>query len=410
VIQKLESKHMTSEQKFDTLILARIGEITLKGKNRKHFEKQLTRNMARRLKQVGHYEINQSQSRIWVLPQDEEAEQNLNRAMKVVTSVFGVVSASPVRRFESGMDELFAQACDYVRHEIIPRPGMTFKVETRRGDKQFPLISQEISARTGEAVLSCFDELSVDVHQPDFTLYCEVRDQQMYLYSKIVPGVRGLPTGTSGKAMLLLSGGIDSPVAGYLIASRGVTIESIYFHTFPYTSDRAKEKVVELATRVADYSGKMRLHVVDFTETQLAINAACPAEHLTVVTRRMMMRVSERLARKTYCQALITGESLGQVASQTLEALNCTNAVTTMPVFRPLIGLDKDDTIEIARRIDTFDTSILPYEDCCTVFVAKSPRTRPTIEQVEKAEEKLDVDQLTQDCLNKIETINISWD
>ncbi len=407
---RLERKHMASEQKFDTIILARIGEITLKGKNRKQFEKQLTRNMARRLKRVGDYEVNRSQSRIWVLPQDEEAEQNLERAMKVVTSVFGVVSASLVRRFESDMEELFTQACDYVRSEIIPRPGMTFKVETRRGDKQFPLISQEISARTGAAVLSCFDELSVDVHRPDFILYCEVRDQQMYLYSKIVPGVRGLPTGTSGKAMLLLSGGIDSPVAGYLIASRGVTIESIYFHTFPYTSDRAKEKVVELATRVADYSGKMRLHVVDFTETQLAINAACPAEHLTVVTRRMMMRVSESLARKTYCQALITGESLGQVASQTLEALNCTNAVTTMPVFRPLIGLDKDDTIEIARRIDTFETSILPYEDCCTVFVAKSPRTRPTLEQVEKAEEQLDIEQLTNDCLNKIETINILWD
>lgn len=394
---------------YDIILLARIGEITLKGQNRHQFEKTLIRNMTRRLKKIGNYKVERSQSRIWVNPLDAEAMDNIERALEIVTQVFGVVSASEVRRFPSDMDELCAQACDYVETEIFPVRGMTFKVESRRGDKQFPLQSPQISAEVGAAVLERFPVLSVDVHNPDFVLYCEVRDEQMYLYSKIIPGVRGLPGGTAGKAMLMLSGGIDSPVAGYMIASRGVHLEAIYFHTFPYTSDRAKEKVITLAEKVAEYAGRMRLHIVDFTEAQLAINEASPPELLTLVMRRMMMRVAEQLAEQYNCKALITGESLGQVASQTMEALGCTDAVCSLPVFRPLIGLDKDDTIHIARRIDTFETSILPYEDCCTVFVAKHPKTRPTLAQVEAAEKNLDIEHWVKDSLGKIETLDIAW-
>lgn len=393
---------------YQEIILARLGEITLKGLNRRRFEQRLIKNLAHRLRHFGSFEVTQSQSRIWIVPQTPEAAARIEEAMHTVTDVFGIVSASPVRRFDGGLDELRRQAVAYVRDEIKPRKGMTFKVESRRGNKQFPLGSQDISAEIGGSVLEAFPMLRVNVREPDFILHCEVRDQ-LYVYSRTIPGLRGLPVGMSGRGMLLLSGGIDSPVAGFMMASRGVELEAIYFHTFPYTGDRAKEKVIDLARILTKYTGRIRLHIVDFTDTQLKINMASPADMLTIVMRRVMLRVAERLAEKMSCQSLITGESMGQVASQTMEAIHVTNDVVRMPIFRPLIGLDKDATVELARKIGTFETSILPYEDCCTVFVAKHPKTRPTIPQAEAAERELDLEAMVEACMGKIECVLLKY-
>lgn len=391
---------------FDTILLARLGEITLKGQNRRRFEQRLMKNIRYRLKQLGEYEVTQSQSRIWIDPTDDAAKEHLDEAVNVLTDVFGIVSASVVRRFESDLDLLNQQAIDYVLEFLKTKSVQTFKVESRRGDKRFPLNSQQISAAVGAAVLSKCPTLTVDVHEPDFVLYVEVREF-MYLYVDILPGLRGLPVGMSGKGLLLLSGGIDSPVAGFMMASRGMELEALYFHTFPYTGDQAKQKVIELAEKLSIYTGRIRLHIVDFTETQLLINEHAPMDMITIVMRRMMYRVAEAFAHTRGLQALVTGESLGQVASQTLEGLTCTNEVVQMPVFRPLIGMDKDDTVNLARRIGTFETSILPYEDCCTVFVAKHPRTKPTLKQAQMAERNLEIDAQIKRCLDHIETLTI---
>ncbi len=403
-----DEKQCPASVPYQSILLARLGEIALKGLNRRRFEQRLMKNIARRLRPLGAYSVNQSQSRIWVVPEDQAAAQHLEEALHVLTDIFGLVSASKVWRFPSDLTSLLNLAECYVREEVAPATAdsektVSFKVETRRGNKAFPLQSGEISAEVGAHVLERFPHLQVDVHRPDFTLYVEVRNE-MYLYSAIVPGLRGLPVGMSGRGLLMLSGGIDSPVAGFMAASRGVELEAIYFHTFPYTSDRAKEKVVDLARILTKYTGRINLHIVDFTEAQLTINQNCPADMLTIVMRRIMIRVADRLAVTRHCGAIITGESLGQVASQTMEALACTNRVSNLPVFRPLIGIDKDDTVSLARRIGTFETSILPYEDCCTVFVAKHPKTRPTLDQAEAAEKHLQVDDLVSACLKKVET------
>lgn len=385
------------------LILARIGEITLKGMNRTKFEQRLIGNLKRRLRPLGLYSINQSQSRIWIESADPLTDSNTDTLLSTITSVFGIVSASPVWRVPGGVETLKLAARAFVG-ELLDREGpQRFKVESRRGNKQFPLDSPMISELIGGDLLETYpDRLTVDVHHPEFVLYIEVRDQ-LYLYSRIVKGQRGLPVGTSGKGMLLLSGGIDSPVAGYLMASRGMELHAVHFHAHPFTSEQAKEKVIALADLVAQYSGRVTLHIVHFTEIQLKLRDHCPSDMMTIVMRRMMMRIAEKLAVQNGCGALITGESLGQVASQTLEGLAATDSVVAMPVFRPLIGLDKDDTVKIARRIGTFETSILPYEDCCTVFVDPHPKTHPRPADVIEAETDLDIDALVADGLAAVE-------
>ncbi|MDD4743140.1 MAG: tRNA 4-thiouridine(8) synthase ThiI [Eubacteriales bacterium] len=391
------------ELQHETVILARLGEITLKGLNRGKFERRLIENISRRLRKIGSFSVVQTQSRLWIEPHDDQ--QDLEKAIRQVVSVFGVVSASPVWRFRGGLEALLAQAVAFARTQTDPSRVLSFKVESRRGNKQFPLTSPEISSRVGEAIMEALPgRLSVDVHQPDFTVYVEVRDT-ICLYAQVVKGQRGLPVGTGGHGLLLLSGGIDSPVAGYMMASRGMELDAVYFHAFPYTSDRAREKVLALAEILTAYTGRLTVHIVDFTDIQLALRDHCPPDMLTIVTRRMMMRIAARLAEKIRAKVLITGESLGQVASQTLEALVTTDHVVPMPVFRPLIGLDKNDTVDLARRIGTFETSILPYEDCCTVFVAKHPKTHPSLSDAAQAEEGLDIEGLTEQALSRIEEV-----
>lgn len=391
---------MSSHQE---IYLARIGEIVLKGLNRGKFEKRLVENLSRRLRAIGKFSIEQSQSRIWIIPLAPVTDQKL--LLRQIASIFGIVSASPVWRFDGGLPELIETAIEYAGLILADGRPRSFKIESRRGNKQFPLQSPEISCKLGEVLLDAYpDQLRVDVHQPDFTLYAEVRDH-LYLYSQIEKGHKGLPVGMSGHGMLLLSGGIDSPVAGYMMASRGMELHAVYFHAFPFTSDQAKEKVIELARLLTVYTGRIKLHIVDFTEIQLILRDNCQADMLTIAMRRVMMRIAARLAVQVGCKALITGESLGQVASQTLEALCTTDSVVQMPVFRPLIGMDKDDTILIARRIGTFETSILPYEDCCTVFVAKHPKTHPSLADAEAAEAGLDIDALVETGMSRIEEV-----
>ncbi len=393
---------MTDHQE---IILARMGEITLKGLNRGKFERQLIGNIKRRLQKNGRFLIEQRQSRLWIEPVSDDTD--IRAVLEPVASIFGIVSVSPVWQFDGEMPELLDQAKAYVGRLLADGKNKSFKVESRRGNKQFPLKSPEISAQVGEHLARSFEQqLSVDIHHPDLTLYVEVRDH-IYLYHEIVIGQKGLPVGTGGKGMLLLSGGIDSPVAGYQMASRGMELDAVYFHTFPFTSDQAKEKVIDLGRLLTQSCGRLTLHVVDFTDIQLKIRDHCPEDMMTIVMRRIMMRIADQLATRTGCKALITGESLGQVASQTLEALCTTDTVVEKPVFRPLIGTDKDSVIATARRIGTYETSILPYEDCCTVFVAKHPKTHPSLDDAVTAESELDIDQLVLDGLGKIEEINL---
>ncbi len=410
---------MKNQEVYRVVILARIGEIALKGLNRGRFEQQLIQNLKYRLKSLGKFRIFQSQSRLWIEPLEEtDAETNgqsidladsdvANKILTAVTQVFGIVSASLVRKFDGDIEEIQRQSLAFVKNLLDKHPNYkTFKVESKRSDKSFPFNSPQICHAVGGHVLSQTPALSVNVNSPDFILYVEVREH-MYVYSEKILGHRGLPVGTAGRAMLLLSGGIDSPVAGYMMASRGMTLEAIYFHSHPYTSEQAKEKVIELARILSGFSGTLTLHIVNFTDIQLELYRNTPQTMLTITMRRVMMQIAERLAQKNNCKALITGESLGQVASQTLEALCLTNQSVAMPVFRPLIGLDKEEAVVLARRIGTFETSILPYEDCCTVFVAKHPKTHPTVANMIAAEQNIDMAALVQKGLDSIESIKI---
>ena len=320
--------------------------------------------------------------------------------------VFGIVGICPVVHVEDqGFDELKKVVVDYM-DKMYPDKNITFKVEARRGKKSYPKTSMEINCDLGEAILDAFPEIRVDVHKPDVMLNIEVRDL-IYIYSEIIPGPGGMPVGTNGKAMLLLSGGIDSPVAGYMIAKRGVQLEATYFHAPPYTSERAKQKVIDLAKLVAKYSGPIKVNVVNFTDIQLYIYEKCPHEELTIIMRRYMMRIAEHFAKESGCLGLITGESIGQVASQTMQSLAATNDVCTLPVYRPVIGFDKQEIIEISQKINTFETSILPFEDCCTIFVAKHPVTKPNINIIRRSEENLSekIDELFAEAVNSVETI-----
>ena len=391
--------------KFHTFLL-KYGEIGLKGKNRYLFEDALVRQIRFALKDVdGNFQVHKSQARIYV---DCEGEYDYEDTVEHLQRVFGLVGICPVVRMEDqGFEQLKKDVVAYM-DEMYPDKNLTFKVEARRAKKSYPKTSMEINCDLGEAILDAFPETKVDVHKPDVLLNVEVR-QEIYVYSQIIPGAGGMPVGTAGKAMLLLSGGIDSPVAGYMIAKRGVGIEATYFHAPPYTSERAKQKVVDLAKIVSRYSGPIKLHVVNFTDIQLSIYDKCPHDELTIIMRRYMMRIAETLAKKCGCLGLITGESIGQVASQTMQSLLVTNEVCTLPVYRPLIGFDKQEIVEISEKIDTFETSILPYEDCCTIFVAKHPVTKPKLDVIQRSEQRLseDIDHLVEAALETTEIIEV---
>ena len=384
--------------------LIKYGEIGLKGKNRYIFEDALMNQIRLALKKVdGSFLVHRSQGRIYV---ECEGYYDYEEAIEALKCVFGIVGICPVVHVEDkGFEELKKDVVDYM-DKLYPDKHITFKVEARRGKKSYPKNSMELNCDLGEAILEAFPEIRVDVHKPDVKLNIEVRDL-IYIYSVIIPGPGGMPVGTNGKAMLLLSGGIDSPVAGYMIAKRGVTLEATYFHAPPYTSERAKQKVVDLAKLVARYSGPIKLNIVNFTDIQLYIYEKCPHAELTIIMRRYMMKIAEHFAKESGCLGLITGESIGQVASQTMQSLAATNDVCTLPVYRPVIGFDKQEIVEIAERINTFETSILPFEDCCTIFVAKHPVTKPNLNVIRRSEENLSekIDELMAEALNTVETI-----
>ena len=384
--------------------LIKYGEIGIKGKNRHLFEDALMKQIRHALKPVeGKFFVRKEQGRIFV---EAESAFDYDEVIAALQRVFGIVGICPmVQAADEGFDKLAETVNDYLR-KVYGDREMSFKVNARRAKKSYPRTSMEINADLGERILAAFPNMKVDVHKPDVMLDVEIRDQ-IYIYSQIIPGPGGMPVGTNGKAMLLLSGGIDSPVAGYMIAKRGVKIDAVYFHAPPYTSERAKQKVVDLAHLVARYSGPINLHVVNFTDIQLYIYEACPHEELTIIMRRYMMRIAEHFAKETGCLGLITGESIGQVASQTMQSLAATDAVCTMPVFRPVIGFDKQEIVDIAEKIDTYETSIQPFEDCCTIFVAKHPVTKPNINIIRRSETHLEerIDELVQTAIETTETI-----
>lgn len=389
---------------MNTVILVRYEEIFLKGLNRPVFESKLMKNMKRVLYGLGPVSVFKAQSRIYVEPENESYP--VDEAIKRLAKVFGIASVSPVLKLETSKEVIFGSAVEMVRSLMSRHPWKTFKVETKRADKRFPMSSMEVSKELGGVILEQVPGLKVDVNTPDFILYVEIREFT-YLYSEIIPGVKGLPVGSNGKATLLLSGGIDSPVAGWMVAKRGVRIEAVHFYSYPYTSERAKDKVIRLAQILSQYTLSVRLHIVPFTEIQMEINQKCPQDYLTIIMRRFMMRIAERIAEKNGSLGLVTGEAIGQVASQTLESLLVTNSAVKIPVYRPCIGMDKSEVIDISRRIDTFDTSVLPYEDCCTVFVARHPVTKPQLERTLAYEEALDAEALIQKALDATEVLDI---
>jgi thiamine biosynthesis protein ThiI len=389
---------------YTTLLVRLGGEIAIKGKNRSTFEKALIENMRNHLKGVeGAPKVARVGGRIEVHLGQADQEEVVSR----LREVFGISSLSPVAESELDMEKIKETALKVVQDALAKRVGkVKFKVEARRANKMFPLTSPEISKAVGGYVLPRVnDRLKVDVYEPELTLTVEVRETKAYLTCDVIPGPGGLPVGTAGRTMLLLSGGIDSPVAGYMALRRGATLECVHFHSFPFTSERAQEKVNELAKILARHGGRIRLHNVHFTEIQKAIRMHCPEEYSVTIMRRFMMRIADRLAHQRKCLALVTGESLGQVASQTLESMYVINSVTSIPILRPLVAMDKVDIMNIAERIGTYETSILPYEDCCTVFLPKNPKTRPKLWEAEAAEEKLDVEALIRDALEKTETL-----
>lgn len=386
--------------------LIKYAEIGIKGKNRYLFEDALIRQMQHALKAVeGTFQISKESGRIYVRT---EGEFDYEEALEALKRVFGIAVICPVVICEDqGLEQLKEDVAAYV-DKVYPDKNKTFKMHVRRAKKTYPGTSMELNATLGEKLLDTFPEMKVDVHNPDIMLNVEIRDK-IYIYSETIPGPGGMPIGTNGKSMLLLSGGIDSPVAGYMIAKRGVCVDAVYFHAPPYTSDRAKQKVVDLAKLVSRYSGPMHLYVVNFTDIQLYIYDKCPHDELTIIMRRYMMKIAERIAKDTGSLALITGESIGQVASQTVHSLAATNEVCTMPVFRPVIGFDKQEIVDISHKINTYETSILPYEDCCTIFVAKHPVTKPNINAIRKSERNLaeKIDEMMEEAVRTAELICI---
>ena len=383
------------------IILLKAGEIALKGLNRSTFEERLVKNCKFKLKPIGSFKFTRAQSTMVAEPLEDDID--MDDAVDALKTVFGFAGLSRACVVEKDLEKIQAAAAEYLEDDL--RRARTFKVEAKRADKAFPLKSPEICYEVGGYLLSRFPHLRVDVHNPDMTVYVEVRDFAAYVRGPQMEGAGGMPVGSSGKAMLLVSGGIDSPVAGYMMAKRGLEIEAIHFAAPPYTSEHAKQKVISLCQEVGRYAGRIKLHVVGFTRVQEEIRDKCPEEFFTIIMRRYMMKIAERLARQNGCGALITGESVAQVASQTLYALGCTDVACELPVLRPVIGMDKNEIIAISRRIGTFETSILPYEDCCTVFTPRHPRTKPKLHQVLAAERGLDEEALIAGAMENIETI-----
>ena len=387
------------------MFLLKLGEIVLKGANRRTFEETLKKNVRRTVSHFGAFKVYIMQSTVYVEPQADDCD--LDGAWEACGHVFGVSSMCRCRACEKNLDAIYQAVVDYLGDELSVQKS--FKVESKRSDKSFPLNSIQISQEIGGRLAEAFPQVAVDVHTPTYVVNVEVRDFAAYIHGPAVPGAGGLPTGTGGRAAVLLSGGIDSPVAGYMIAKRGVELECIHFFSYPYTSERAKEKVLELAKLMTRYCGRMTVDVVGFTEIQEAIRDHCREEYFTIIMRRFMMRISEAIARDHGAKCLVTGENLGQVASQTMDAMAVTGAVVHMPIFHPLIGMDKEEIVTIARKIGTLDTSILPYEDCCTVFTPKHPKTKPVLALVEAEEAKLDVDALVADALANTEKVAIRY-
>ena len=387
------------------MFLLKLGEIVLKGANRRTFEETLKKNVRRTVSHFGAFKVYIMQSTVYVEPQSEDCD--LDGAWEACGHVFGVSSMCRCRACGKDLDAIYQAVVDYLGDELSVQKS--FKVESKRSDKRFPLTSIQLSQEIGGRLAEAFPQVAVDVHKPSYVVNVEVRDFAAYIHGPAQPGAGGLPTGTGGRAAVLLSGGIDSPVAGYMIAKRGVELECIHFFSYPYTSERAKEKVLELAKLMTKYCGRMTVDVVGFTEIQEAIRDHCREEYFTIIMRRFMMRISEAIARDHGAKCLVTGENLGQVASQTMDAMAVTGAVVHMPMFHPLIGMDKEEIVSIARRIGTLETSILPYEDCCTVFTPKHPKTKPVLEAVEAEEARLDVEGLIARAIENTEKIQVRW-
>ncbi|MBE6972300.1 MAG: tRNA 4-thiouridine(8) synthase ThiI [Ruminococcaceae bacterium] len=388
---------------MNEMILLKLGEMVLKGLNRRSFEDKLQANLHRRLHPYGQFRVYTRQSTTYVEPMDEECD--VYGAFEAIKKVFGIVGVSLARPCEKDKDAILNTAKEFLDDKL--RAARTFKVETKRADKTFPMNSIQLSQYVGGELHEAYENLEVDVHNPELTVHVEVRDYAAYVHADAEPGAGGLPVGINGRAVSLLSGGIDSPVSSYMIAKRGVALDMVHFFSYPYTSQEAKDKVIELARLLTAYCGRLTLHIVPFTAIQEELRRSCPEELFTVVMRRFMMRISQEVAKRCGAKALVTGECLGQVASQTMEAMACTGAVVELPILRPCIGMDKEEIVQISRKIGTYETSILPYEDCCTVFTPRHPRLRPTIGEMQYAEEKLDIEKLVAEAVAGIERVQL---
>ena len=385
------------------IILLKQGEIVLKGLNKKYFEQKLLQNVKRRLARLGEFEVTCLQSILYVEPKNDDVD--MDAVQEAMTKVFGVAAVVRAAGCEKTVEAMAAKAIEYMADAM--RSAKSFKVETKRADKSFPMTSIQISQYVGGALAEAFPGTAVDVHDPELTVHVEVRETQAYIHGMPLPGAGGLPVGCGGTAVTLLSGGIDSPVSTYMIAKRGVHMIPVHFFSFPYASELAKQKVLDLAKILSEYCCGIRVYVVPFTEIQMQIHEKCPEDYTTLIMRRFMMRIAQGVADRNGAKAMVTGENLGQVASQTMEALGCTEAVCRSPVLRPLIGFDKEEIVRLARKIGTFELSTLPYEDCCTVFTPRHPRTKPRIDAVEEAEAVLDIDGLVKEALDGIERVRI---
>lgn len=387
---------------LDKVVSVSFGELALKGLNRSFFENKLVKHVKNATRDLEKPRVYKEQGKLYI----EANESNIDEIINQVKKVFGIVLVSPCYRVEKDIDEIIKYSIEAVKEAMLKRNIKTFKVACKRADKKFPMNSMELARKLGHEILKEVDGLDVDVHKPDLYVYVDVRTNS-YIYTEKIKAYGGLPVGTNGKGLLLLSGGIDSPVAGFMMAKRGLEISAVHYHSYPFTSERAEEKVKKLAEIMTNYCGRIEFFSVNILNIQKAINEKCPEEEMTLISRRFMMKIAERIAKERDIDALITGESMGQVASQTIKGLNVTNSAVDIPVFRPLIGMDKTEITEIATDIDTFETSILPYEDCCTVFLPKHPVTRPKLEDIEKSESALDVDKLIDEAIEKMEVLHI---
>lgn len=392
--------------KNNEIILIKIGEIALKGLNRRMFEDVLKKNIKRKLKKIGDFKIKYAQSTMYIVPKDEDAD--IEKAVEALKKVFGISAFAKAIEAKKDIDDINQKTVEYLKEELSG--CKTFKVEAKRSDKSFMMKSPEICAVCGANILENFKNLAVDVHNPDVVVTVEIRDFGAYIRGSKIKGAGGLPVGTGGKSTILISGGIDSPVAAWMMAKRGVKLNAVHFASPPYTSQRALKKVVDLLEKIAPYTGAMKMYCVEFTRIQEKIQECCPEELFTIIMRRLMMTIAEKIAIKTESKALITGESLGQVASQTIDAMVCTDQAVSMPVFRPLIGMDKEEIVSISRQIDTFELSIQPYEDCCTVFTPKHPKLKPVLKYVKRAQEEVDWSELIEQAIDECEVIKIGYD